>query len=131
MKYSKWIGIVACVILAIATFMPWAYYPDLHINFTGVYSQDNAYGRPGKYLMFYAIVSFVLILLPKIWAKRTHLILSALFTGYAIKSYVLFSSCYNAICPERRIGIYLMIIASIIILLVAIFPDIKISKKEV
>jgi hypothetical protein len=130
MKYAKWLGLSACIILLVATFMPWAYYPDLHKAFNGFYSEGNVYGKPGKFLMFFAIASFALILLPKIWAKRTHLILSALFAGYAIKSYILFTSCYNAICPEKKIGIYLVMLSCFIIFIVSIFPDMKIIKEK-
>lgn len=130
MKYSKLIGAVACVVLAIACFLPWAYYADINKTFNGFFSENNAYGKPAKFLIFFAITSCVLILLSKVWAKRAHLILSALFAGYAIKTYILFTSCYNAYCPEKKYGIYLMMLSCFIILLVAIFPDMKIVKKK-
>ena len=130
MKYSKWIGLGACIILMIACFMPWAYYPDINKSFTGFFSQDNSYGKPGKFLVFFAIVSILLILLPRVWAKRSHLFLAALFTGYAIKSYILFTSCYNTFCPEKKPGIYLMMAGCLLILLVAIFPDMKIANTK-
>ena len=96
MKYSKPVGIFACIMLIIACFMPWTYHADINKTFTGFFSENNAYGKPGKFLIFFAIASGVLILLPKLWAKRTHIFLSALFTGYVVKSYILFTSCYNA-----------------------------------
>lgn len=110
--------------------MPWTYYSDIHKTFTGFFSQDNNYGKPGIFLVFYAIVSLVLIALPKIWAKRSHIFLAALFAGYAIKSYILFTSCYNTFCPEKKPGIYLVMISSLAILLVAIFPEMKISAEK-
>jgi hypothetical protein len=130
MKYSKLIGIIACIILTIACFMPWTYHADIHKTFTGFFSEKNAYGRPGRFLVFFSIVSCVLILLPKVWAKRTHIFLSALFTGFAIKSYILFTSCYNAYCPEKKMGVYLILISSIVILIISIFPDMKLVKEK-
>src|SRR6186997_457551 len=130
MKYSRWIGLAACIALAIACFMPWTYYADIDKSFTGFFSQNGAYGKPGKFLTFFAIASAVLIILPKIWAKRTHLFLSALFAGYAIKSYILFTSCYNTFCPEKKFGIYLMMISCFLVLIVAIFPDMKIPDEK-
>jgi len=130
MKYGKLIGIVACIILVIACFMPWTYHADINKIFTGFFSENNAYGKPGKFLIFFAVVSGVLILLPKVWAKRTHIILSALFTGYAIKTYILFVSCYNAYCPEKKYGIFLMIISCFMILIVSVFPEMKIVNEE-
>lgn len=127
MKYSKWIGLSACLILIAACFAPWTYHSDINKTFTGLFSEDNAYGKPGKFLIFFAITSGVFILLTKVWAKRIHLFLAALFTGYAIKSYILYTSCYNAYCPEKKYGICLMIISCLIILIVSIFPDMKLK----
>jgi hypothetical protein len=128
MKYSKPIGILACIMLIVACFMPWTYYADINKTFTGFFSENNAYGKPGKFLIFFAVASGVLILLPKLWAKRTHIFLSALFTGYVIKSYILFTSCYNAYCPEKRPGIYLVMLSCLVILIVSVLPDVKIKK---
>ncbi|MBA2249948.1 MAG: hypothetical protein H0W12_07115 [Chitinophagaceae bacterium] len=125
MKYSKVIGIAACVLLIVACFLPWTYHADINKTFTGFFSEQNMYGKPGKFLVFFAVVSILLILLSKIWAKRVHLFLSALSVGYAIKTYILFTSCYNAYCPDKKAGVYLMLLSSIIILVVSIFPDMK------
>lgn len=127
MRYSKQIGITACILLIIACFLPWGFYADINKVFTGFFSERNMYGKPGKYLTFFAVISIILILTPRIWAKRTHMFFAAISFGYAIKTYVLFTGCYNAYCPEKRVGIYLMMLSCIVILLVSIFPDLKIN----
>jgi hypothetical protein len=129
LKNLKWAGTAACILLIAACFLPWTYHADINKTFTGFFSEQNIYGRPGKFLSFYAIVSLVLIWLPKIWAKRFHLFLAALTVGYAVKTYILFTSCYNAYCPDKKIGIYLMMGCCVVILVVAIFPDIKLKAK--
>ena len=48
MKYSQYIGVAAAIILVGACFLPWAFYPDLNKDFTGFFSEQNNYGRPGK-----------------------------------------------------------------------------------
>ena len=126
----QWIGLVACVLLLVACFMPWAYYADIRETFTGFYSYKNEYGRPGKFLSFTAIAGFILMYLPKVWAKRVNLFLCAIALGYAIKTYILFTSCYNAYCPEKKAGIYLMLICTGLMLLAAIFPDLKMRNKQ-
>ncbi len=110
--------------------MPWAYYADLKETFTGFYSYQNNYGKPGKFLTLIALISFALMYLPKIWAKRVNLFVCAVGIGYAIKSYILFTSCYNAYCPEKKAGIYLMLMAAVLMMAAAIFPDLKIKGKE-
>src|SRR5687767_13768902 len=127
LKTLKWIGLAACVGLIISAFLPWTYHADIDKTFTGVFSEKNAYGKPGKFLIGYAVLSAIFILLNKVWAKRVHLFLAALALGYAIKSYILFASCYNAYCPDKKIGIYLMMTCCIVILIASIFPDLKLA----
>jgi hypothetical protein len=129
MKYSKLIGVIACVVLITACFMPWTYHADINKTFTGFFSEKNIYGKPGKFFIFFAAASCVLILLPKVWAKRVHLFLSALFVGFAIRAFILYTSCYNAYCPEKKYGIYLMLMSCVVILIVSVFPRMKIENK--
>jgi hypothetical protein len=129
MKYSQWIGIAASILLIAACFLPWAYYPDLQKNFTGFFSEKNMYGRPGKVLVFLAVVALILFLIPRIWAKRTNMLLGAVTLSFSIKSYILFVSCYKGICPDKEAGIFLILIAPAIMLLSAILPDIKLKEK--
>ena len=128
MKYGKWIGTFASLLLIISCFLSWTYHADLHKNFTGFYSEQNIYGKPGKFLIFFAIASIALFLTNKLWAKRVQLFLSALFIGYAIKTFTLYASCYNAYCPEKLFGIYLMMISSLIILIASVLPGVKLEK---
>ena len=130
MKYYKQIGLIASAALFISCFLPWTYYADLHKNFTGFFSEQNNYGKPGMFFTFAAVVSVILILLDKIWAKRTHIFLTALTIGYLIKTFVLYSSCYNAYCPEKKFGIYLLIVSCVVLLIVSIFPDLKIKENK-
>lgn len=119
--------------LILACFLPWTYYADSNIateaerTFTGFFSYQYKYGRPGKFFVLFALVILILMLLPKIWAKRTNLFLSAFTLAYAIKSYILFTSCYNAYCPEKRAGIYIMLFSTIVILIACVFPNMKIA----
>jgi hypothetical protein len=129
-KILQRIGLLACILLVVACFMPWAYYADIKETFTGFYSYKNQYGKPGKFLTLVAVLAFTLMYLPKIWAKRSNLFVCAIGVGYAIKSYILFTSCYNAYCPEKKMGIYLVLLSTIVMLIAAIFPDLKMKGKN-
>jgi hypothetical protein len=121
--YSKWIAVFASVLLVVACFLPWAYYPDIDKVFTGFFSENNLYGKPGKWLTVMAVISLLCQFLPNIFYKRANLLLMALNVAYAIKSYIVFASCYHGYCPEKKIGIYLMLIASILLMIAAVFPS--------
>ena len=128
MKYYKIIGLLACVLLVIACFLPWAYYADLHESFTGFYTHENIYGKPGKVFIFFAVCSAVFISLNKVWAKRTLIFFAALNIGYLIKTYVLFTSCYSTICPQKEYGFYLLMVSSIALAVVSVLPNLKVEQ---
>jgi hypothetical protein len=125
-KILHWLGIAACITLIISCFLPWAYYADIDKTFTGLYSLQ--YGRPGKLLIALAVIALAFMFLPKVWAKRANLFVCALAVGYAVKSYVLFTACYMAYCPEKKIGIWLMMVSVFGMLIAAVFPDLKLEK---
>ena len=130
MKFYKIIGFATAALMIISCFIPWTYYADIGKSFDGFFSEKNIYGKPGMFIMFFAITSIILIYLDKIWAKRLHLLLSAVNIGYLIRTYILFTSCYNAYCPEKKAGLYLLIISSVIMMIVSLFPDVKIANSE-
>jgi len=128
MKYSQWIGIAAALLLIGACFLPWAYYPDLHKEFTGFFSEGNAYGRSGKIFVFFSVVEILLFLIPKVWAKRANILVAAMTIAFGVKSYILFTACYRGICPDKRLGIFLVLIAPFIILAAAVLPDLPVKE---
>lgn len=132
MKYNKWIGMAACILLIAVCFMPWTYHADVQKNFTGFFSQNDAYGKPGKFFVFFSIIAFGLIVLQKVWAQRIHLFFAGVMLAYAIKTYILYTSCYNAYCPDKKAGIFLMLGLTLVIFASSLFTDIKIDtdKKE-
>ena len=123
MKYSHWIGILATLLLVTSCFFPWTWYPDLNKYFTGFFSEEHVYGKPGNVFIFFAIFAIAFFLIPRVWAKRWNFIIGALILAYAIKSFILYSGCYNGICPVKQTGIWVMLVCSIIIMVMAVLPD--------
>jgi len=130
MKYSQWIGIAAALLLIGACYLPWAYFPDLQKDFTGFFSENNAYGRPGKIFVFFCAIAIILFLIPRIWAKRTNIFIGAIILAFAIKSFILYSACYRGICPEKRVGIFLVMLGALLIVTAAVSPNIKLKDKN-
>lgn len=130
MKYSQWIGIAAAVVLVIACFLPWTFHPDLNKHFTGFFSENNDYGKPGKAFMLLAAVAIVFFLIPRVWAKRWNLLVGALVVAFAIKSFIVFSGCYRGICPTKLVGLWLMLSSAILLLVMALLPDLKVIEKK-
>jgi hypothetical protein len=130
MKYSQWIGIFASLVLIAACFLPWTYHPDLNKEFTGFFSENNVYGKPGRTFFGLAIAAIIFFLVPKIWAKRWNLLVTGLTAAFAIKSFIMFSGCYRGICPVKKTGLWLMLLSAIIMLIMAIVPDIKLKENN-
>lgn len=126
MKYYKPLGILGAVLVIISCFLPWTWYSDIQEHFTGFYTFENMYGKPGKAFIFLAVCSTACILLDKIWAKRTFLFLIAVHIAYLTKTYVLYTSCYAGNCPQKEYGLYILIAGTILLAVSALFPRIHI-----
>jgi hypothetical protein len=129
-KILQWIGIAAAVGLVIACFLPWTYYEGLQQTFNGFYSMQGKYGKPGKFLISFSVIYILLSLLPRVWAKWTNIFFSGLMFAYVLTRANLYSGCYYAYCPQKMIGLYLIIITSLLMLIAAVFPNLIITKKE-
>ena len=130
MKYSQWIGIFGLCILIVSCFLPWTYHPDLNKTFTGFFSENNLYGKPGKVFIFLSLIAMACFVLPRIWAKRINFFVCAVIVAYAFRSFIIYSGCYRGICPEKRGGLWLMLAAAILTLVMAVVPDIKLVNKK-
>ena len=130
MKYSQPLGVLLTIILISSCFFNWTWYPDLQKYFTGFFSENNLYGRPGKVFMFLGIISIILFLTPRVWAKRGNIFLCAIIVAYAVKCFILYSNCYRGICPEKQPAIWIMFISAIMALIFSLFPGLAVKSKE-
>jgi len=128
MKYSQWIGIAAVLVVIAGCFLPWAYFPDLNKDFTGFFSEQNRYGRPGKVLVFLGAIEIILFLIPRVWAKRANIFTSAIMLAWGFKSFLLYTACYQGICPGRRIGIFLVLGGAVIVMVASLTPKLPVKQ---
>lgn len=126
MKNAPLFGVAAAVLLIVCCFLPLAYYPDLRENFTGFYSRQNAYGKPGIAFLFLSVFSICLFLIQKLWAIRTNQFIAVLIFTYALKTFILFSKCYFSICPQVRPGLIGMVLFSSVVLVSSLLSKAKI-----
>jgi hypothetical protein len=127
LKYAAFTGITAALVLIVCCFMPWAFYPDLQENFTGFYSSQNHYGKPGKAFIFLSVLSIIFFLVPKVWAKWSNQVTGVIILAYALKTYILFSSCYHTICPQVKFALPAVLGSSLIILVCALLSRVKVG----
>jgi hypothetical protein len=130
MRYSNYLGVIACIILIIACFFPWAYIASIQTTLTGFDTPKTSFGKPGLLHTIVASISIVLFLLPAIWAKRTNVFLGAFNLAWAIRNFILLSQCELGECPEKKMGIFVALSASIALFILTLMPRVNIKRSQ-
>jgi len=121
----KWIGLLAAMALVTACFFPWVFIESKNITITGIESTGTSFGKPGYFHFFLAAFYITFNFTPRIWAKRMNLLVTALNIGWAARNYFLISACAGGECPEKKVALYIILISSIVMLVTALFPKVK------
>jgi predicted neutral ceramidase superfamily lipid hydrolase len=130
MKYSQLIGVIASLGLIGACFLPWTYIESLQTGITGLNTAGTNYGRPGLMHMVIAGICTILFLIPTIWAKRVNVIIAAIGLAWALRNYLLVGTCSMGECPQKKIGLYLLLFFSIGMLLMSFLPRVPLNTKK-
>ena len=131
-KVLKWIGILAVLLQIAAAFLPWVYIESKELTLTGLDTTGTNYGKPSYLHIIFAAFFLVFTLIPRLWAKRVNLLVVALNLAWAMRNFFMVSSCQGGECPVKKAGLFLSFAASILMLLSALFPDMRLpaEKKE-
>jgi len=130
MRYMKWIGFAAAAILVLSCFTPWVFIESRNITVSGVESTGTNFEKPGYFHFVMTAIFLVCTFVQRVWAKRLNLLITGLNVGWAIRNFFILSVCSGGECPIRKIGIWLMLLASVIMLLSALFPDMKLPQEK-
>ena len=130
MRYMKWIGLLAVILLVVSCFLPWVIITSQNITVTGVDATGTNFGKPGYAHFVLGFFFISLHFIPKLWAKRLNLLIVALNIAWAVRNYFIISMCRTGECPEQQIGLWLVIAGSIFMLLAALFPDVKLKEEK-
>ena len=126
MKYSNIIGFAAGIALIVTCFLPWVYISSIQTTITGLDSGLTNYGKPGVIHIFLCFFLIIFFLAPKVWAKRTNVVLSSLNFAWAIRNFLVITLCQMGECPEKKLGIYAVIILSVLIMIMAMLPKMEV-----
>ena len=133
-KFCHYTGIVVCIALVLSCFLPWVHYNSINETFTGYhvtrFSTNNYYGRAGIVITIMTALVFILFITPKIWAKRINFFLSGLIFAYCIRTYIIFTGSLFEGEVETRIGMYLVVVLSFLLLVCSVFPKIDINSEK-
>lgn len=133
-KVAHITGILTCLGIIGACFMPWTYYQSIQQTFTGFnvvpFPTGNYYGKAGIPISVISSLILLLMFIPRIWAKRTNLFLAGVLVAYTIRTYIIFTSALFDGEVTKFIGIYLVIILSILLLITTLFPNVQTNRSD-
>lgn len=128
MRYLKWMGLAAAILLIVSCFTPWVIIESKNITVSGVESAGTNFGKPGYINLIMAALFIPLTLIPRVWAKRLNLAVVALNLAWTVRNYFVLGTCSGGECPDRQTGLYLLVLAAILMLLAALFPDMQLKE---
>ncbi len=125
----KWLGLAAVILLVASCFTPWIFIESRNIIVSGIDATGTSFGKPG-YLHFFCAFFFIIFhLTPRLWAKRMNLLVVGLNVAWAIRNFFMIAACQGGECPVKKIGLYLVLVSSLIMLISSLFPDLKMKEK--
>ena len=120
----------AVILLIVSCFLPWVIIPSKNIVVSGVESTGTNFGKPGYNHFVLSFFFIIFHFIRRLWAKRSNLLVVALNIAWAIRNYFIISMCREGDCPEKQIGLWLVLVASVLILIAALFPDIQLKEEK-
>jgi len=120
----------AVILLIVSCFLPWVIIPSKNIVVSGVESTGTNFGKPGYNHFVLSFFFIIFHFIRRLWAKRSNLLVVALNIAWAIRNYFIISMCREGDCPEKQIGLWLVLFASVLILVAALFPDIQLKEEK-
>jgi hypothetical protein len=131
MRWIKWAGVVAAMMLIISCFFPWVIIESKKILVTGIGAKGTDFGRPGYFHMLMGVIFIVLSFIPRVWAKRSNLVIVAMNFAWGVRNYFVLSRCEAGDCPDKQLGLYLALLGTGIMMLAALFPDMKLPEDRI
>jgi uncharacterized protein (DUF952 family) len=127
MRWMKWIGIAAAILLVIACFTTWVTVPSKNITVSGIDAFGTNFGKPGYFHFIAAAFFIVFSMAARVWAKRANLLVVAVNLAWALRNYFIITMCRGGVCPDKHVAIYAILILSFVMLAAALLPDLKIE----
>jgi hypothetical protein len=130
MKFSKWVGLFAVLLLIFSAFQPWITIPARQLTITGLDTTGTNFGKPALMNIIISSIAAIFFIIPPLMAKRANVFVCTLNMAWAIRNFILLSICRTGECPEKQHGIYLLLVASLIMMAASLFPDVTIKQER-
>jgi hypothetical protein len=138
MRLKYILSLVAIILLVISCFLPWLSFQNKSVVFSGVdemklilnSNKEINWGRPGYFNLFWAAIFLLFLFIKKSWTMWMMLVAAGFNIAWTIRNFVLLPACGGSECPERKEGLYLLLIASLLMFFAAFLSGEKPVKKN-
>lgn len=126
MQSVRWLSILIAVIIITACFFTWVSVEEKYFFVGGFYSSaNNRFGEPGILHVAFCAIYILFVLLNKIWSIRTAFFVSAFNIAWAVRNFVVLSTCSGGVCPEKHTALYTVLCGSIVLIILTLFIRVK------
>jgi len=130
MSRFVWLGLLATVTMVIACFYPWITIPTKDIVVSGVDSAGTAFGKPGYLHFIFGGLYTIFLVIAKEWARKIALFAAAFNIAWAVRNFLIISTCHAGICPERQTALYVVLGAAAVMLVSLMLTKISVKQIE-
>jgi hypothetical protein len=129
MRWMKWIGIMSAILLVVFCYTPWVFIHSKQLTISGVNTNGTNFGKPAYFHFVMAAIYIALALISKLWSQRSNLLIGAFNLAWSFRNFIIIPVCMMGECPEKKQGLYMTLFASILMMIAALFPGIKLKQK--
>ena len=123
MRLKFVLSLLSVAVLVFACFLPWITIESKNITISGMNTTGTLYGKPGYFHFLWAGAYLFFLLINKIWSKRAAVGMAAFNIAWALRNFLLLPACQMGECPERREGLYLLLLASFLMFLTPLLNE--------
>jgi hypothetical protein len=129
MKYSQLIGILAAIGVITVCYLPWTFIESRNLVISGMHAPETNFGRPGLMNIYVTSFSIILFAIPRIWAKRTNVFATIFNLAWSIRNFIIVAGCLMGECPVKKPALYLLLVFSAVMMVMAFLPRLTIRPK--
>ena len=117
-------------LLVIAAYQPWVWVASKNITISGMHATGTNFGRPALLNLIVSGFAGICFIMNSVMAKRANLFFCAFNLAWTVRNFIIVSICRAGECPEKKLGLYMLLAASVIMMIAALLPDLKLKEES-
>lgn len=117
--------LLVMALLVASCYLPWMTIESRGIKINGVDTTGTTFGNPAYFHFFWVGLYFLFLLIDKVWSRRVAMVFAAFNFAWAVRNFLLIPTCQMGECPEREIGLYLLLFSSLALFFVGMLGPVN------